>query len=760
MVVDNNVTGSYGGGIALFHPKDQFNFTLKDSSFTNNKGGRVSRGGALHLTTETDKYSAGISVEESKLTIENTKFYNNMALEGGSIFQTASNSRSGRLTITNCDFFCCNNSFQATAKRSSFLMASFTTHMRQVNFSESPMSEYSLQTPGLILNNGGDSHHLSDLRYKCSKAKLEVKMPVTNNSEDSLLIYCARCTYLPYTAGDGTVKITNTSAYKSDHQLIILNHNVEITNPCRQCPFGGDCSEGDIKARPNYWGYEENGLKAFQSCPQGYCCNDINIPCEAYDTCALHREGRLCGKCKSGFSESLMSTTCISNEKCKDWWLWPVGMFLALLYLIWYMYKGEIMVAFEILIIKLSSISLQTIGINVTRRESLQETGKMEPEDPGKSHCGNQGPHNKADKGYFDILVYFVNIISLLKVEVEFQSSGPGNGFLSNVDKYFTSYLDVDIQRVGNVTLCPFRGTDALIKYLAKPGFVVVILLIWLLLYTMTSVVMPLLIFSTKKTSVISICKSFKMKLIEGYLETMKYSYSSLAGTTFLFLTCIKMNNHFFWKYNAEVECLSYWQYGVIGFAAIYTIPFSITTILGATLLQKRNIGYTQFMIACLFPLPFLIYWIITFILLQPTIEQKTLKSLVASTKNILDIGTDKEMLSDESDVIIKTFQGPYKDENASWEGVIELRKLFFSTYYLLSNNIYRLVLCTFTAVVTLVHHIFTRPFKNKNSNRAESLSLSLLCMACVTNSIKTVFTESGILVEANTPTEELIPYE
>ena len=171
----------------------------------------------------------------------------------------------------------------------------------------------------------------------------------------------------------------------------------------------------------------------------------------------------------------------------------------------------------------------------------------------------------------------------------------------------------------------------------------------------------------------------------------------------------------------------------------MYTFPFSITTIIGAKLVQKGTIGYVQFMLACLVPLPYVIYWIIAFIFMEMSRGKRkhSVKTLAASTKNLLVIGPDKEELSRESEVIIRTFQGSYKDNHSSWEGVIEFRKLFFNTYYLINNNIYRLVCCTFTVVVVLVHHNFTKPFKHENSNRAESLSLSLRCMACVTNSIK-----------------------
>lgn len=114
-------------------------------------------------------------------------------------------------------------------------------------------------------------------------------------------------------------------------------------------------------------------------------------------------------------------------------------------------------------------------------------------------------------------------------------------------------------------------------------------------------------------------------------------------------------------------------------------------------------------------------------------------------------------IISDEARVILDTYQGPYRQEFSSWEGIIEMRKLCFNFYYLIANNIYRLVLCTITSVIILISHARLQPFKNGNSNRAENLSLCLLCIACVTNSVKTVFPESGILIEKDTPTEQLL---
>ena len=144
-------------------------------------------------------------------------------------------------------------------------------------------------------------------------------------------------------------------------------------------------------------------------------------------------------------------------------------------------------------------------------------------------------------------------------------------------------------------------------------------------------------------------------------------------------------------------------------------------------------------MLACSFPLPFLVYWIGAFFIFDKSSSCKEMRSACFTKR---EEGEQNLIVSEKSQVILDAYEGPYRDDHTSWEGVIEFRKLLFNAYYLISNNIYRLILCTITAVITLIHHNSVKPFKSKNSNRAETLSLGLLCIACVTNSIKTVFTE------------------
>ncbi len=762
VLFENNTCEGHGGGMAVTVPENKFVLSLTDSDIFHNevKGGSAGGGVYISLISMSKSDESEEEVTPPGLSVQKVRFLDNAAGEGGSFFLTAAHSSKGSLSVDDCEFSCCNStvdfSFEPSPRTGSLMFSTLPVTVQNVQYSETPLNSDSMcYASGLVLERSWRSHVLKNVTYQCDEMKIRAKLERNDTAEhpSMVTIYCENCTFLPYVAGSGFVRI---DAETDDTENTAI---VEQKNPCRHCPFGGDCSDGEPKARPNYWGYKHEGIMKFQSCPQGYCCNDITVACLSHDTCSISRTGRLCGMCKPGFSESLMSKDCVANNKCTDWWIWPASILMAVIYLIWYMYKGEIGAGVGFLFTSIPSLKLPRLGTTSSKVQHV----KVNPYKPGtKSQDNPQRPEDaskeKADKAYFDILVYFVNIVSLLKVKVEFQSTQVRSGFLYDMEKYFIRYVDLDMQQVANVSLCPFPGIDAVGKFLARPGFVLVILLVWLALFTLTSIVVPALLFKVRKSDSLSWCKTFKFKLIEGFVETVKYSYSGLAGVTFVFLTCIEIGGRQYWKYNADVECFSAWQRAVISVAVMYTIPFSVTTIVGANLLKRGDIGFAQFMIACVVPLPFLLYWFAVFVFLKTAVETKSLslKNLTSSTKDLLQISRT-EKISEESLIILNTFQGPYKDRNAWWEGVIELRKLFFNAYYLIPNNIYRLVCCTVTAVVVLVHHNSTKPFKNPNSNKAESLSLSLLCIACVTNSIKTVFTESGILVEANTPTEELL---
>ena len=522
--------------------------------------------------------------------ISNSRLMNNMAGYSGSLYQGFDLGifMPTRIQLVNVSFMCCADGNYV--KNGSLIFTSYGTHIINVTFYDvSEKSKSVWPAAGLILDSSGSEHSVQGAKYTCPNKKILFEMTsVAHQSNNNtagdnskllgfLIVVCLPCTYPPYAVRNATFQISSSNNMTSDtcirenYENIKCNkygHSVNTTSPCKLCPFGADCSKGKIRSHPNFWGYTYNGSDMFQTCPLRYCCNDIDIPCESYDTFTLHRQGRLRGECEPGYTESLMSRTCVPDEKCHDWWVWPIAIILAFSYPFWYMYKGTVQPGFEYILSTLISFKFTKQNIIHVKSAEVSKPDLHEDMD-----CNG-------DKAYFDILVYFVNIITLLKVKVEFQSSETGDGFLYSVEKYFTRYLDLDVQQVANVTVCPFSGINAITKYLAGPGFIGSILLDWTILYFMATILSDLFK-KRKQRSIADKCQNFKLKLIEGYVETMKYSYSGLAGVTFIFLTCVHIGNSQFWKYNAEVKCFSDWQFGVIILAALYTIPFSIATMVG-----------------------------------------------------------------------------------------------------------------------------------------------------------------------------------
>ncbi len=394
--------------------------------------------------------------------------------------------------------------------------------------------------------------------------------------------------------------------------------------------------------------------------------------------CAQHRTGKLCGQCKEGFSDSLMSTACIPDTKCDDWWVWPLGIILALAYLMWYMYKGSCGKIGIDGILKLYSFACQKQKHPASKAEE-----KVSVDEETTPISVNT--KTKYENAYFDNVVYFLNIISLIKVQVELHTSDT-QGIFYGFEKYFIKYLDVDVQQTFSVDICPFAGIDATSMTLARPIFTLMVLVVWCVIFSFTLVIMQILSY-TKHNAL----KPFKLKLVEGYVQTVKYSYSGVAKATFLFLTCINVGDQSVWKYNAEISCYSLLQTIVVIFAAFYTVPFVLISPLCGKLLRVKAVSSTEVMLACIFPFPFVLLWGIWYVL-----QNRSSKRQVHSASHSFEESSSAEYLttslSEEAQVLLDTYQGAFKDKYSYWEGIIEFRKLIFCSFYLIPNNIHRLV--------------------------------------------------------------------
>ncbi len=537
---ENNTSSTHGGALALNMYESSIVHITQSQFISNRATGAISDGGACYFQIGNDnQYS-----KKGNIWIYKCIFEHNTAVAGGSVFQTSQQNLATELGIEDTKFLCCND------ESADFISVVTSSKLRNTQF-DYVFYKDDLTIPGIFLKAEGP-YLLDNVFLSCYKMDIILSVNSmsissedntieaefdSNNTLSSVSAYCTKCVSKPFPAGNGSLHITQSDvSTKTTHKL--FEHYFSLESPCQPCPFGGNCINKEITALPNYWGYEKGMLMFFLSCPPQYCCNGIDVPCDAFDTCAPHRTGQLCGQCDDGFTESLMSTVCVEDKFCDDWWVWPLSFVLAFSYLMSYMYRGSILKIFPTMIKRCKHLS------------SSDESTCEESSD-------------SAENAFFDILVYFSNIISLLKVQVKFENSDRQAGLLNDIEKYFMKYLDINVQQILHLELCPFVGINATVKTLARPVFTFFVFLVWCLLLFITTMVTCALTCRCfrKIPSLANILKQFKLKLLEGFIETCKYSYSGFAGATFILLTCVEISDKLFWKNDAEVECYSILQF-------------------------------------------------------------------------------------------------------------------------------------------------------------------------------------------------------
>lgn len=109
---------------------------------------------------------------------------------------------------------------------------------------------------------------------------------------------------------------------------------------CHDCPVGGNCFNGQLTSKPNFWGYESNQAVTFLQCPPKYCCDKDQ--CRNFRSCHGNRTGTLCGKCPRGMSESLFDTKCKPNKDCASVSFWIGISIYLILYLLFFLYQENI----------------------------------------------------------------------------------------------------------------------------------------------------------------------------------------------------------------------------------------------------------------------------------------------------------------------------------------------------------------------------------------------------------------------------------
>ncbi len=367
--------------------------------------------------------------------------------------------------------------------------------------------------------------------------------------------------------------------------------------------------------------------------------------------------------------------------------------------------------------------------------------------------CKNTNAQNletetSIDKGYFGIVVFFIQSAVVMKVQLEVESSSSSDkNSLDKLHSKISDFLNIDLSQV-SYSICPLVNLDTTGKMIYQFIFLCGIYFCWFISVSLIHICQQAL----KRESLLVL----KSKFISGFIEIVKYTYSGFAQITFLSLTCIKLASSYVWKLDGTVKCLSSWQIIALIFMLTYTIPFFAFMSSGITLLKKREIKTQLFLVGCVFPLPFLLWNVgreIKMRFAYSKIKKINVSQFEGKSPNrIEDYKKKSNDLSSIDDVdshgsaILQVLQGPYKKEASTWEAVIILRRLSLSVTSLISNIFIQMLLNSLLCIFFFGHHLVVKPFVFSGSNRIESLSLSLLLIAAIINLSKSSFIELGLM--------------
>ena len=408
---------------------------------------------------------------------------------------------------------------------------------------------------------------------------------------------------------------------------------------------------------------------------------------------------------------------------------------MAAVYLVWYMYSPEIMGLVPTLANSMKN------NIDKMLKTSKHVEHIMVNEISGKvaTSCQSNGKQCYVEGGetnYLGIITYYINVSSLIKVNVVLDKYIPVPLIWDRIEYYFTAFINLDIFAF-SYDVCPFSGMTIQSKALIKTIIVFFILLIWLALSILIFFVSKIKRFKNSRY-----LNTFKYRLVCGLIETMKFTYSLKAGTVFFLITCIDVGTKHLWLYDAEIVCYTWWQKLLIAYLTNDVVPFSLTIMTGLVLLKRGFISPINFIFACFLPLPFLVSWGFLYFL-------KWRKQHVSPFIQLNKV----------SETILDSFQGAYRDHSfltSCWEGVVEFRKLLFNLVTLISNNVFRLILGCTMCIIALVHHICYAPFKGMKDNWTETISLCLLTVCAACSTAKAVLSDFGITPQSGQFNEKL----
>ena len=515
-----------------------------------------------------------------------------------------------------------------------------------------------------------------------------------------LSLSCKACDYNFYSLQGGTARGLNT----------------DDSFQCLPCPRGADCVP-TISSKRNYWGYHVslNPPKlAFTICPFGYCQSPPTKSTE-YNACQGKRTGVMCGMCSQGYTEALWSTYCTPVKDCNDHWFWILFLVLVFSMAIILVFKPPF-VTYSLKQILWFRKDSRTV--NIQTYVEMVPTFSLDDETPEDNISLSSTEQYKRDKRQFsrfvEIIFYFYQIAQLL-----LSSSSLKEFFYSQFLSPVLGFFNFQPSFTKQSFLCPFPGLTPETKLVFKIAPVFGTLIAIFFIYALHSII------CRTRGSIRPVVAPY----LQAGIKTIFLGYASMATVSISLIRCVFVADGSRWFYNGNITCYQWWQYASITFIAIFVIPFILVLSVVSFKLNNDKITTRQFLLAIIFPLPFLMLWLLR-LACSPD---------VANVEENQNVNALKEMLL-----------APYIQPDASkrgaiyWQSVLIARRFILVLIFcIVTEPSIRLFCMTIVCVVVLCCHLKVKPFQNSLANNFESVSLFFLIILGLINLFKSEFVGS-----------------
>ena len=716
---------------------------IKFSLFERNiASGKSGEGGALYMEGSESNRNFNLTN-----IVMNTYFEKNKAhFRGGAIM-----SKSFTLLIDKSKFFSSSYAHGETYAGGEFLY-SMSSFVVLINVSFKDEDNFNARSE-LILHLGRNLNSLiaDGLSVDCLPGK---NLKVSDKS-----IHNLRYSEFDYLAVSSSFCFGNSYSLYSGH-LYMGNKSVEKTSKrCINCPLGGVCEKGVIRAVDNSWGYIFKRQVYFIPCPFGYCC--VGQECRRYNSCHKRRRGTLCSQCKEGLTENLITTDCLPHADCKHNWLSLLVIIVAIIYMLIFMYMNQVMTIIKVLLIpsfisqrqkvinrncfglcdrifqdmklKLkirfargSYLNYLTNDINVEETELIGEmTDDTELINSEEMHLEIQKDFNEGNDttesifpGFLKILIFFYQTNGLFKI----YSGSKSHGFVHIIQEALSAIFNLraDGLFTQDLSWCPIDGLRPVTKAFLKSSFIMLLLALVTATFMLPKVGKKVKLIGEESYSI------NKSRLLCCCLRFVLISYAGITAACFSVLLCVQLGDIGKVLFiDGSITCYKEWQIAVIFVVCFWICPFPVAIYAASRLLHAGMVSTRTYVFCLAFPIPTVMYW---------------LYSHAFGCKNV-DAEVEDSISQDETaKEVLGILEGPFrnlsgKKRRLSWETMLIGRRLvliFIKTF--LINTFIRLCLMLVCIILFSLHHIYVKPFSSSILNNLETLSLFMLTCICILN--------------------------